>query len=158
MYQDEEWNKKNGISKYHNWIGIDNMVKHSDGYPVDLFYMDEVRAMTNKPIDNEYCEYYNISYPGQAGKAANVDVIWWLGDAGSLMPVMPDDLKRIQTRAEDAMLKAIPQMVMASTEEEFLEKKQELISQLEALGTKDVIDWITTEFEKGKEEVRKLSQ
>lgn len=158
MYQDEEWNKKNGISKYHNWIGIDNMIKHSDGYPVDLFYLDEVRAMANKPIDNEYCEYYDIAYPGQAGKAADVDVIWWMGDAGSLMPVMPDDLKRIQTRAEDAMLKAIPQMILASTEEEFQQKRQELISQLESLGTQGVIDWIYTEFEKSKEEVEKLSQ
>lgn len=159
-YQDEEWNKANGLRKFHNMIGIDNMIKHSDGYAVDLFQTPEMLVKSNKAIDTKYSQKYGATYPGEVGKIlekqGKTKVIWWIGDNGSLMPTMPDDISRIVAKTDDAMIKGFPKMIMAKTPEEFEKEKLALIKQLESLGAKTVIDWATTEYNASKEKIGSL--
>lgn len=156
-----EWDKANGLNKFGNWIGIDNMVPASDGYPVDLSQMPSMLKANNKALDEHYCELYGVEYPGQVGKVMEEEregykVVWWNGDIGSLMQVVPDDINRLATQVTDIMIKAFPKMIMSDTDEEFEKEKADCMQQIKDAGAQDIIDWVYSEWERCKEELGTL--
>ena len=156
-----EWDKANGLSNFHNWIGIDNMIPLADGFPADLSQTADMLKANNKPIDNHYCELYGVEYPGQVGKKMEesrpgYEVIWWNGDVGSMMNQVPDDINRIATQVTDILIKAYPKMIMSDTDEEFEKEKADCKSQLEAANIQQIIDWVYAEWDAAKAKVAAL--
>jgi putative aldouronate transport system substrate-binding protein len=150
MSSDKDFAKKTGIKKYHNQVGLDNVVLHPDGYPVDLFMMPNVLESQTQNVDKAYCTDNGVKFPYQVAKKLQGEgkaiIEWWCGDQGSLMPTLPDDLKRIVTKADDALLKGFPKMIMANSDQDFNKAKEDVKNQLKSMGIQQVIDWTTKEY------------
>lgn len=156
-----EWDKANGLSgKFSNWIGIDNMVPASDGYPVDLKQTTAMLKAANTELDTYYSSLYGVEYPGQVGKVLEdkgvFKNVWWNTDYSSLMQVVPDDITRIATKATDIMLKAFPRMIMSDTTEEFEEERDKCVEQLKEIDVQQIVDWVSAEWERSKAELSTL--
>lgn len=70
-----------------------------------------------------------------------------------MMPATPDNLARIKSKGDDILLKAAPKLIMAETEEEFDQVRDETIKSLENIGIQQVIDWVVDEYGKAKETI-----
>lgn len=92
----------------------------SDGYPMDLFMTKQVYQQGNIPTDNDYCEYYNVSYPMELflnlmeeglihdhiNDVFDMRVVTGLGSA-------PEDIARVDAKISNMGLELVPELVMA---------------------------------------------
>lgn len=160
MYQDKEWGKTNGLRKFANWIGIALPAVHPDGGKVDLFADPDMLLANNLEIDKKYSEYYGVDFPGQAPdglakKGSNMGkAVFWPSDAVNMMPPTPDNLIRIATKVNDALLKVSSRIILAKSDAEFDSIRDETIKQIKSMGVQEIIDWTTTEFERAKQKLQ----
>lgn len=153
---DEEWQKENGLRTYANYIGLATCLNHPDGYAYDLERTTESLKRNNLPVDTAYCEEFGAEYPGQVPDvldSENGTVRFYYSDIPNMMAPKPDDLNRISSKADDILLKAAPNMIMAETEEEFNQLRDETIKSLEDIGIQQVIDWATEEYNSAREKL-----
>lgn len=153
---DEDWQKENGLNIYGNWVGLAGCLEAPDGYAYDLNYTVEALKRNNLPVDTAYCEEFGAEYPGQVPDvldSENGTVRFYYSDIPNMMSPKPDDLNRITSKADDILLKASPNMIMAETEEEFNQLRDETIKSLEDIGIQQVIDWATEEYNSAREKL-----
>lgn len=154
MAWDDEW-LATGITfgPATNLCGLgDNEKLEKDGGPLWLRRGDDYMMNCLKPVDINYCEKYNVSYPlelflnmkaeGKANTHENMDmrIVSGMGSA-------PDDISLVESSLLKTAAEAIPALVMAESDEEFAEQKQALMSSLESIGLQSVIDWYEARHE-----------
>lgn len=64
---------------------------------------------------------------------------------------IPLDIQRIVTNLNDILYNAIPSLVMAETEEEYLEVQQEVLAELEAADEATAWAWYKEHFDAARE-------
>ncbi|MBP3963847.1 extracellular solute-binding protein [Paenibacillus lignilyticus] len=151
----DSW-KKTGIGMIANQQGLADYTKLSDGGIVNLFNTPAVFATKVNALNKDYDEYYDVSYPAEAYKRlvdqGKVKTLSHMPlDVLSAMPTPPDDIKRIQTKLDELLVKGMPIIVLGSkSDEDFKVHQQELIDELIDAGADTYFDWYKRSYEETK--------
>ncbi len=111
-------------------LGLGNAeIYEKDGAPLDLSKSDFYYTQCLTPVDKEYCKHFGVSYPmelfinmkkeGRANTHEDLDmrIVSSMGSA-------PDDITLKISAIVKAAAEAIPSLVMAKSDEEFINQKQ----------------------------------
>ncbi|SDW20487.1 extracellular solute-binding protein [Paenibacillus sp. CF384] len=151
----DNW-KKTGIGMIANQQGFADYTKLSDGGIVNLFNTPEVFATKVNSLNKDYDEYYDVSYPAEAYKRlvdqGKVKTLSHMPlDVLSAMPSPPDDMKRIQTKLDELLVKGMPIIVLGSkNDQDFKVHQQELIDELIEAGADIYFAWYKRSYEETK--------
>jgi ABC-type glycerol-3-phosphate transport system substrate-binding protein len=133
-----------GIWSGFNFITASTLV--SDGGPANLFGDPDLFVSTLTPAEKDFSSHYGVSYPSAAalnlikqGKAW--DRTNQLQDLLTLLPAPPTNIKRIDDACLDIMLKAIPRLVLETSDAAFETLRTQLQRDLQAAGIQTSNDW-----------------
>lgn len=127
-------------------FGLPNSTVCADGAEADLWRDPDIWALSLSNAQKDFCEHYDVQIPAQAatrlieeGKAfdmsgANVDMM-------AIMPPVPQDISRIDSRCLDIMVKAIPRLVLATDETGFQAIQEETMAAFKAADIQTSYDW-----------------
>lgn len=153
---DPDYQKKNGFgygSLYDHLVLIDgSVINPEDDSPFDLSMATESKLLQMTEADKDYSTHYGGQYPGEAYDNATPQQSIRLYNTVTLgsLPVIPDDLKRINDKVGSTVDKQIPKLVMSKTDADFAANSKELVAELQSLGVDKLNEWYTTEYEKAK--------
>ena len=148
--------------KFGPFALFQNSYLHTDGYPLDLTDTTEMRAQTLNSIQQSMADYYGVSYPSLAIGAYvesgdTIDLSTNMGElVASAMSVMPTDVSRILEKCNDILYRAIPELVMASTEAEFQAVQARVLDDVAAAGEAEAWAWCSSEYNSAKEIVEPI--
>lgn len=134
---DPEWKAAGYGSVPFAFIGFNETGKHPDGEYYNLFQMAAYRGMSLNPLQQDFCAYYELEYPTQGEyKLAQEGIIADMSnDCGQTISAgvsdIPMDIKRIMDNCNDIIYRAMPKLIMAETEEAYLQVQQDVLAQLE---------------------------
>ena len=159
----DEWSKI-GIDSFSNLIGSNPFEKHKDGAYYSLWSSVEIKKQTLSPLQKDFSDFYKVDYPSELhlnmvkeGKAINfensiIDTIT-MG-----IPTLPDDITRINSQLEEMVMRAIPAIVMAKTDEEYKTAQDKLVSELKAANADKAWQWMKAEWDKSLEYAKSLNK
>lgn len=129
--------------------GMGNSVLHPDGAPVNLQTIPSAYKFMMNPVQKDYSETYGVEYPFQAfQKKYEQGLQKFNPDYKTLKyPAMPDDIKRIDTKLIDILVKGLPKTVLEpKTDEEWEKAFNKLRDDLNAAGAQTVVEWAKEVF------------
>ncbi|HBP38406.1 MAG TPA: hypothetical protein DD640_06640 [Clostridiales bacterium] len=142
--------KETGIGYFTNYLMASFL--HEDGFYTNLFYSKQfnLSAMNDfqKKVANHYgmdtqLEYFQAKVDsGDMISQAAVD-----RRIGNMMPILTDDLNRIKSEADAAMVTGIAQCILSANDSEYEANKTALIEQVKTLGIETVTDWFREQYE-----------
>ncbi|WP_391574592.1 hypothetical protein, partial [Cohnella sp.] len=59
----------------------------------------------------------------------------------NVLPQTPDDIKRIDAKLDDIMMKGMPKVILSKSDEEYEKIKNDILGQLEKAGAATSFDW-----------------
>jgi len=139
----EAW-MKTGIGGYgDDWgviIGYTGSTIAPDGLPYDLFSSDRASIIAGlNTLQKDFCSFYKVEIPSdlvknmiKAGTVKDQSSI--LSNMTACMEPVSDDIKTIDARVLETVLKAIPTIVMAEDYDAFLAARTQLQADLRAAG------------------------
>lgn len=128
------------------WCATSGAVMHSDGSMLNLAYSPEALAETLNPLQKDYSEQYNVSYPAQVhqnqvaegiAKDRSMDT----KDLYMVLTQVPEDMGTKKTQIEGLLEGYIPDLVMAASQEEYEQVKAQVIEECKSLGSDDLFAW-----------------
>lgn len=142
----DEYNKL-GISSFNNQIGAAPFGVAEDGYFFSLWDNDEIKYAGLNPLEKDYADFYGVKYPSQVhynmvkeGKAVNQS-----GNQTQAvqlgLSVRPDEIIRIDSRLEEMVNRAIPELVNAADQDAFEAARDALIADLKNAGADESWNW-----------------
>lgn len=159
-YGTEEYAKATGIYGHiGNWTFFHGTAIAEDGYVYNLAQMPAERVRTLDPMRKDFAETYGVSRPSELlmNLVYEGKTIDNLNDYAQLTAMgitdVPLDIQRIVTNLNDILYNAIPSLVMAETEEEYLEVQQEVLAELEAADEATAWAWYKEHFDAAREMV-----
>lgn len=129
---------------------------HPDGYPLDLMDTDEMRNLGLTKLQQDFCEYYDVIYPSQVAtklveEGKTIDLRKDMGQLiATAMEPLPSDILRILEKCNNVIYTAIPNLVMAETEEEFLKVQSQVLKDLENVDEATAWKWCLNEYNRAK--------
>jgi putative aldouronate transport system substrate-binding protein len=149
--------KKAGIkrSTLDHLVGLDaSVIDPADGTPMDLYIQPESLVLKNTPFTKAYSDHYGVTYPGAAVEKAAVEGKITLGLFNTftvdMMPNLPDDLLRITKQIEDYLIKNLPKVILAKSDEEADAAIAKAKADIRSFGADKVTEWATAEYSKAK--------
>lgn len=123
------------------FVGKCDSELHSDGYPINLkFSNDYLSKVTYLPVQQDFCEYYDVSYPAEIfsqyvaeGKMFDASVY----DERIQLGQDDEDILRIDSTCMQIAITAIPKLVQAADDATFEAIKQDTLKQLKEAGAED---------------------
>ena len=155
----DEW-KKTGIEQTYNFGFLQGSFLAEDGYPVNLFDTDAMRADSLTPLYKDYADYYGVDYPAQAStKLVKEGKTVSMANAYSELnqsatETIPTDIQRILTQCNDILYEAVPGLVQAKSDEEFQKIQREVLASLKSAGEETTWDWCLKANTKAQEFTR----
>ena len=127
-----------------NWPVLRDNLQHPDGYPIDFATITreyEIATMTHN-ISKDICEHYGVELPTDAFyKAGGLDFRNDCGEAiSSCMSSLNREQLNILSKAEDILLEAQVDLILAETDEEWEAVRDETIRALVKLGEPKVFE------------------
>ncbi len=127
-----------------------------DGYTFDLTKTYEMRAMTLNSWQKDFAEYHNVSCPSeyymQQVEAGLVNDL--SNDYGQMVALgigeIPMDIKRIMDECSSIAQHAMPELIMAQTDEEFAEIQARLLEEWAEAGEAEAWEWCENAFNQAK--------
>lgn len=120
-------------------LGVNEL--HSDGYPINLRVSDDYASkLTYLPVQQDFCEYYGVSYPAQIFKQYVAEGKMFdsgVHDERINLPADNEDILRIDSTCLQIALTAIPKLVEAADDAAFEAIKQDTLKQLKEAGAED---------------------
>jgi len=150
-----------GIRIDENIIGLSPFtIDPANGKPVSLFETEEAYVQILTPVQKDFCAYYNITYPAQIfeqklkeGKNKNRSDM----DTVSFIPTPPDDISRIEAKVLDIMMKQTSQCILAASDEEFAQRRDEAVRLMKEAGSDELYEWFVTEWTNARAVSAKLN-
>lgn len=126
-----------------------------DGEPMSLFETKAVRIAMLTSMEKQLCELYDAEEPSEiyqkmVEEGKMFDCSELNVDIPTAMPETPDDIKRLDVKLEDIMVKGIPKVVLAKDDAAYKAAQEEILKDLEAAGVERSVEWWTTEWNKAK--------
>lgn len=126
---------------------------HPDGYYMNLFEADrETKIAGQNPLQLDYAEHYGVEYWVDAMYNTMMNMSHDFNETiqGGVMD-LPTETERTLAMCDDVLYNAMPSLIMAGSDEEFLEIQQDVLQQLEELGEGEIWAWYSAEWEKARE-------
>lgn len=150
---DVEWqNTGFGRSTVAWWNMAQPTAHHPDGYSYDLMEEPAYRSLALTPLYQDFCEYYEVSYPGEAlmrvveeGKTIDLTHDYAQTVAAGVSDI-PMDIRRIMDACNDIIYRAMPKLVMAEDDAAFAAVQAEVMANLESAGEQTAWAWCEAEF------------
>jgi hypothetical protein len=124
---------------------------HPDGAYYNLINEKEYRSRGLNPALQDFCDFYKVSYPAEAqynlfkqGKVKDMSNDYG-ADIASFM-VMPTDIKRISDGVVQIFERAMPRLIQANSDAEFLQIQNHVLADARAAGEDTVWQWLTSEY------------
>jgi hypothetical protein len=132
-----------------------NDIVPSDGGPASLWSDPRIFVKQNTPVDKEFSAKYGVTYPYEAYEkkikdGTMKDFTALPQDVPNALPIATDDIKRIDAKLDDIMMKALPKAVLAKSEAEYLEVQKQVFADLKAAGAEQSQEWWFGEWAKAK--------
>ncbi len=139
--------KKRGLGVLNNIVGITGADVHpTDGGLLDLRKSIDVLKLSLTPTQRDFSSYYGVEMPYQVheklmkeGKA--FDQSNQMTEIPNVLPQTPDDIKRIDAKLDDIMMKGMPKVILSKSDEEYEKIKNDILGQLEKAGAATSFDW-----------------
>jgi ABC-type glycerol-3-phosphate transport system substrate-binding protein len=138
-----------GIEFIH--FGYSETALHPDGGYYSLFEEKEYRGQGLSVAQQDFCDYYGVTYPAEAqyklfkeGKIKDLSNDYGQS-IGSFM-MMPMDIKRISDATIAIYERAMPRLIRAATDAEFLQVQNQVLADAKAAGEDTAWQWITGEY------------
>lgn len=157
LINDDAW-KKTGIKNGSlvNFFGLGQFdISEEDGEPMSLWNTEEVYTQNLTALAKDACDYYGASYTYEIyeneikeGKMKDFSAL--MQDVPSALPDTDDDIKRIDSKLDDIITKAIPKVVLAEDKKAFESEKAKVIKELKEAKAETSQEWWFTEWEKAK--------
>ena len=125
------------------FYGISMRATHSDGYPMNLWFSNQVLTDAMTPMEKDYAAYYGVELPVEASRnQIEAGVAYDLRNATDVINVIggtgPDDIARKESRIAEAFVARAHECVLAKDEAEFKKIQAEIIAECIDLGVEDV--------------------
>lgn len=129
------------------YCGLGNFVINpEDNTELDLFSSASSFSLLLDPLTKDYCDYYKVRYPAEiflknveSGKSMNQKDMDTRLFAAVANPT--DDIKRIDVKLDEIMIKAVAKAIMAKDDADFEAVKQKTLEDLKAAGAETANDW-----------------
>ncbi len=151
---------KIGFHGFYNLIGLGGAAICEDGEIADLKSTAQVLKANLTGVDKDFSEYYKVEYPGQLfdnlvkdGKM--FDQSKAATDINGLIGIQPDDIKVIDAKIDDLVMKNIPRIVLAKTDADYSAAQQKLIEDLKAAGYDKSAEFWTKQYNDTKAAIGK---
>ena len=134
-----------GIDAYENFIGSSAFGTAEDGY----YYKLEVYnlPLSNNPMQQAFCDHFGVTYPGElryqyelAGEGYSQKNSLHT-TVGALLGDIPDEVSTITSRINEMMIREIPNLVTAESEEAFEAEREKFIKDVQDAGYQTAYDW-----------------
>ena len=132
---------------------------HPDGHAFYLFYDKDYFTLGLTHLQEDYSAYYGVDYPAQApmkfvneGDAIGLDKCYSHVYAAAV-PAIPNDIKRIMNQCNEIIYRAIPELVMARSDEEFAKIQERTLKDLANAGEQEAWEWYSAEYNIAKEKM-----
>ena len=121
----------------------------ADGYPANLTLVPEMFAKTQTKLMDDISKTYDVDYYFQAyEKVGARDYRNDLGEnISAALSEIPNEIQRIRTAINDIMKAAMPELVMAESDEEWNAIQAEVLAELEEVGEPIAWEWFKTNWE-----------
>lgn len=141
---DSEYINRTGIGKYTGWCSLAGGYIHPEyNVPLNLLFQEATFKEQLTPLQQDYCDYYNLDYPAQWLYEEMEDITVHEVVAAAL-PDTPDDIIRTDDAIMETLKTELLQLVMnATTDEEFEKGREQILEELYSVGLQDSLDfWI----------------
>lgn len=150
---DEDFVQNRGYTRAGGTVvGYGGSALHPDGYQIDLSMTKESLINYQQPWQKDFAAYYGEEFwvDAQYNHMAHDQY-----DAGETIAVamtdLPTDIKRILELCNDTLSTARPELLMAETDEEFLEIQNRVLEELKDLGEPEAWEWFNSHWEAVRE-------
>lgn len=152
-----EYYENTGIyGPFSEWTRFCSTGIHPDGYTYNLTQTFEVRAMTLNSWQKDFAAYYGVSCPSEydmqqvnEGKVNDLS-----NDYGQMVALgitdIPMDIKRIMDECASIAEKAMPELIMAESDEEFAEIQERLLEEWADADEAEAWAWCENAFNNAK--------
>lgn len=154
---DPNYDKAEGIGLYSWMSSIYPTNATEDGYPVNLSYSKDSISRNVSAVDQDFCAYYSdgiATYPGEVyvewEKEGKVSVAT-PGLAGSLVKPVSEESNRILTKANEYFQANIAKIITCEDEEAFNAQKEQMISDVKAMGYEEALAEVQQNFAEAQE-------
>jgi len=154
---DPNFSQNTGIGLYWNLAGfVDGYPDPEYGTPINFTNQADFWRTQMTELDQDYSKHYGVSYPGELVEkrveAGEIRTIYYdmdneLGTDTS----MPDDIKRIETKVTDYLVRMAPKLIYAATEEEYASTQAKMMDELKGMGAQKAIDYWMANMTKASE-------
>ena len=158
MERGEQWHRyclDGSKGNLNNLSGLDKPVICEDGYAVNLLCVPSAYKLMLDDVQKDFSDYYGVEYPFEAWtKRYEAGILHHNPNyKGIPMPAVPDDIKRINIKLEDMVLKALPRCILEpKTDDDFGREMAKTIEQLKAEGAEKSWEWGLAAFEAARAE------
>ena len=148
----EYWSSTGNGYGYRWWYtnAYNPAVTASDGYPLDLSYTHEALTASQGEIMKDFCEQYGVDFWYDAFTEMGItDFSHDIGEplGGAISGDIPMDIKRIIETCNDILYTAMPGLIMAESDEEFAELRDEALTELAASDEEQAWAWYSDAWE-----------
>ncbi|WP_256758856.1 extracellular solute-binding protein [Cohnella sp. WQ 127256] len=154
---DPNFQTATGIGLYWNLAGfVDNYTDAEYNVPMNFTSNMDFWKSQMSELDKDYSDHFGVSYPGelvekrvQAGEIQTIhyDMDNELGKDAS----MPDDIKRIEAKVTDYLVRMAPKLIYAKSEEEYNSIQATMMDELKGMDAQRAIDYWMTNMTKAAE-------
>lgn len=140
-------------------LPFNDTTAHPDGAYYSLFAQQEYRGRGLNPLQQDFCDYYEMSYPGELHQkmADEGETIDMGNDRGQTISAcisdIPMDMKRILDNCNDILDRAMPRLIMANTDEEYVSIQQEVLQQLADADEETAWNWAIERWNDAKAKI-----
>ena len=127
---------------------------HPDGYLIDLSMTSENARAAQLPWQKDFASYYGEEYWVDAQYKHMQANSYDMGETiSAALTDVPTDIKRTLELCNNVMETAMPELIAAESDEEFLEIQERVLDELKKLGEEDCWTWFNTQWEAAREKV-----
>jgi hypothetical protein len=156
---------KNSVGAFNFDMGFQMLMGtslHPDGYKYDLFTDPRYKTSSYSVLEKDYVNHYNaktVEEPSMdiINSGAAPDMRYDFAQTAAIgIGEVPSDTKRIIEASTDIIYRAIPNLVMAESDQEFEEIRERVLSDIAAAGEDESWTWAQDAYSEAKTSVEAI--
>ena len=137
-----------GARKYNTWPGLNSTFQLPNGQTIELLQDKAIEVSAYTKVDKDYCAYYGVDTKSEVvtkfAKRPFVDE--YISKFTTATP--PDDINTAKEKLRAHIIKELPKMVLAKTDEELSAMIASFREELKAMDLEKTQQWYLDDFNK----------
>lgn len=162
MKENPDYLVEQGANRYLSIIGQDYdayaISEGNEGTYIDLRLQEDYVKENMTEADKDYCEYYGVETPLEVSTSRENQSTIYEGYINLMPAEKPTNIQRSMTKITDYLQRAVPDMVLSRSQEEYDQKFSEIQSELKKMGYDEVTEYFSDAWETAKTEYDKLTK